>query len=354
MAGSRTCQAQTQCRGDARRHGPVAPNGASRRLAFAATGLFLALTLQCFDLRAELLFRSAEQLDGRQHWSGLRNYANPADTTYPRTLADGTQVSAEEVQVFLQGSITPQDVYSAKVMESLIKRGRQKIAGNAVSFAGEGGDVDAAMELGRLLRRLGVSAVVARGDLCLSSCVFAFMGGDQRAVAGRIGIHRPYFSSARKVPERRAFYRQLQQRLRQYIDELDFPPSLYEAVMAVPPESLRMLTAPDLKRFYLQGMSPSTEDELDATAARNLGISVSEYLQQKAQGRPCAGFFGGAGACDADAQTRAGSTAADPGDGPQPQFSAPATAAGFAPQGETDSAGPGATRGAAGSPRTAF
>jgi len=355
MSGSRTCQAQMQCSGDARRHGPGASTSLHRLPALAATALLLALALQCFDLRAELLFRSAQQLDGRQQWSDLRKYASPADTAYPRTLADGTQVSSEEVQVFLQGYITQEDVYGARVMESLVKRGRQKIAGNAVSFAGDGGDVDAAMELGRLLRKLGVSAVVARGDQCLSSCVFAFMGGDQRTVAGRIGIHRPYFSSARKVPERRAFYRQLQKRLQQYIEELDFPPSLYEAVMAVPPESLRMLTAADLKKFYLQGMSPSTEDELDATAARNLGISVSEYLWQKAQGRPCAGFFSGAGACDGDTQIKAGRAAAvaDPG-GAQPQERAPATAAGIAPQEKLDGEGPGTTRGAAASSATSF
>lgn len=288
---------------------PAAARAGWRRSAVAAITLLLVLAPQCADLRAELLFRSAEQADGRQQWSALKKYTNPADTSYPRTLADGTQVATEEVRVFFQGHISPEDVYGAKVMESLIKRGRQKIAGHTVSFAGEGGDVDAAMELGRVLRRLGVSTYVAAGERCPSSCVFAFMGGDQRAVAGQIGIHRPYFTSARNVQDRRAYYRQLQKRLQQYIDELDFPPSLYEALMAVPPESMSILSATDLKRFYLHGMSPSTEDDMDAAAARNLGISVAEYLQQKAQGRPCAGFFGGAGNCEGRAPSAVGSSA---------------------------------------------
>jgi hypothetical protein len=247
----------------------------------AATLLLFALALQCFDLRAELQFRSAEQKDGQQHWSALKNYANSVDTAYPRTLADGTQVPAEEVQVFLNGYITAEDVYSAKVMESLLKKGRQKIAGNIVSFSSNGGEVDAAMELGRLLRKLGVSTLVAGGDQCLSSCVFAFMGGDRRTAAGRIGIHRPYFSSTREVPDRRIIYRQLQKKLQEYIDELDFPPSLYEAVMAVPPETFSVLAPADLKRFYLEGMSPSTQDEVDSATARALGISVLEYFERK-------------------------------------------------------------------------
>jgi hypothetical protein len=252
--------------------------------AIAATLLLFALALQCFDLRAELLFRSAEPKDGQQHWSALKKYTNPADTAYPRTRADGTQVPAEEVQVFLDGYITSEDVSSAKVMESLLQKGRQKIAGNIVSFASNGGEVDAAMELGRLLRKLGVSALVARDEQCMSSCVFAFMGGDRRTVAGRIGIHRPYFSSTRDVPDRRMLYRQLQKKLQEYIEELDFPLSLYEAVMAVPPESVSLLAPADLKKFYLEGMSPSTQDEVDAASARALGISVLEYFERKVAG----------------------------------------------------------------------
>jgi len=294
MIGNRNCPADSRRTSDAptgpqqsmepRRHRSAASNLARVGPIVAATLLLFTLALQCFDVRAELQFRSAERKDGQQHWSALKNYANPADTAYPRTLADGTQVPAEDVQVFLNGYITAEDVNSAKVMESLLKKGRQKIAGNIVSFASNGGEVDAAMELGRLLRKLGVSTVVARDEQCMSSCVFAFMGGDQRAVAGRIGIHRPYFSSNREVPDRRILYRQLEKKLQDYIEELDFPPSLYEAVMAVPPETVSVVAPADLKRFYLEGMSPSTQDDVDAASARALGISVLEYFERKVAG----------------------------------------------------------------------
>ena len=259
-----------------------AGNRASSGPAIAAILLLFALTLQSIDLRADLLFRSGEQKNGQQSWSALRKYANPAEVVYPHMRADGTPVSAEEVQVFLQGYITSEDVSSAKVMENLIREGRQKIAANSVSLASNGGEVDAAMELGRLLRKVGVSTVVARGEQCLSSCVFAFMGGDRRTVAGSLGIHRPYFSSLREVPDRRIQYRQLQKKLQEFIDDLDFPQSLYEAVMAVPPESVSMLAPEELKKFYLEGMSPSTQDDVDAASARALGISVLAYLQRKA------------------------------------------------------------------------
>jgi hypothetical protein len=289
-----------------RRFRPSGVNSARAGPALVAIILLLALTFQCVELRAELLFRSAEWKDGQQHWSALKKYAKPADTAYPRTLADGTQVPAEEVQVFLSGFITSADVQSARVMLSLLIKGRQKIAGNSVSFASNGGEIDAALELGRLLRKLGVSTVVARGDQCMSACVFAFMGGDRRTVAGQLGIHRPFFSWTREVPDRRSQYRQMQKRLQEYIEELDFPPSLYEAVMAAPPQSVNILTSADLKRFYLEGMSPSAEDEADAAAARDLGISVAQYLPQKTQAPPYVGAHCVLGTCEGETQKAVG------------------------------------------------
>ena len=274
--------------------------------AIAAAVFMVAITLQSTAPRAELLFRSSEQINGQQQWSSPRNYADPSDTADLRAPAEGMQVMVDEVQVSVQGNITAADVYGARVMESLLKKGRQRIAGNLVSFSSSGGEVDAAMELGRILRKLGVTALVAEGELCLSSCVFAFMGGDRRTVAGRLGIHRPYFSLARDVPDRRSHYRQLQKRLQLYIEELDFPPSLYEAVMAVPPQSVNMLTSAELKRFYLEGMSPSAEDEADAASARGLGVSVAEYLLQKGQALPCAGVAGDVSRCDGPALKAAG------------------------------------------------
>ena len=304
-----------------------------RGAVIAATLLLFALTFQCLDSRAELLFRSAEQTNGQQSWSALKSYGNPLDTAYARTHEDGKQVPADEVQVFLQGYITAEDVYAGKMMESLIKKGRQSIAGNTVSLASSGGEVEAAMELGRLLRRLGVSTLVAQGEQCLSSCVFAFMGGDRRTVAGRIGIHRPYFSSAREVPDRRVYYRQLQKKLQEFIDELDFPSSLYEAVMAVPPESVSILAPAELKRFYLEGMSPSTQDEADAASARALGISVVEFLQRKA--------------------ASTASAADEPGRQPY-ELPAPSAAGRAAEPRKAEAEASGAGRRTPGSPRAAF
>jgi hypothetical protein len=103
------------------------------RHSVAVTALLLiALAGQCSGLRAELLFRSVQQVNGEQRWSPVRKYSNPSDIAYPRFTANDVPVPAEEVRVFLSGEITPADVASATVMVGLLESGKQKIAGNTV------------------------------------------------------------------------------------------------------------------------------------------------------------------------------------------------------------------------------
>jgi hypothetical protein len=230
--------------------------------------LLLILALSCAGLRAELLFQHAGE--------PVRKYSNPADIAPPG-------VRGEEVRAWLTGPITRADLDSAGVMATLIKSGRQKLVGNSVWFASTGGDMDAAMDLGRLLRELGVYTAVGRNDECLSACVFAFMGGERRTVAGRLGIHRPFFPYTQDVPGRQLRFRHLTRTLKSYVDELDFPASLYEAVMLVPPESIRYLGPGELKTYYLEGISPSSEDLADAAEARRLNLTMADYLLVKAK-----------------------------------------------------------------------
>ena len=272
--------------------------------AVAAAVVLLMLALQCFELRAELLFRSLEQVNGQQSWSPVRKYSNPSDIAYARFPFGGTAVPAEEVRVFLSGDITRADVASAEVLGRLIQGGKQRISGNTVWLASNGGDIDSAMELGRLLRKWGVFTFIGKNDQCFSACVFAFMGGERRSVAGRLGIHRPYFSYTQDSPDRLARFRHLQRVVKGFVEDMDFPASLYEAVMLVPPESMQILTPADLKKYYLEGISPTSEDMADAAAARRLELPMIEYLKYKAKAPACA-FPAEPGRCDVQAQETA-------------------------------------------------
>jgi hypothetical protein len=270
-----------------------------------AAAMVLAIAMQSHDLRADLLFRSVEYVGGQAAWSPARNYANPSDTASVRVLARGA--TAQEVRVILSGNISNADIDSAITMAGLLRSGKQKLAGNTVWFASNGGDIDTAMELGRLLRKAGIYTAIGRNDQCMSACVFAFMGGERRSVAGRLGIHRPFFPFTQETPDRYARFRYLQKVLKDYVEEMDFPVSLYEAVMLVPPETHQIVSPVDLKRFYLEGISPSTEDMVDAASARRLHISMAEYLKHKARAPACPFLEAAQGRCDGRVQELAAS-----------------------------------------------
>ena len=309
------------------------------RHSVAVTALLLiALAGQSSGPRAELLFRSAQQVNGEQRWSPVRKYSDLSDAAYTRVVPNGAPVPAEEVRVFLSGEITRADVASAALMVGLLERGRQKIAGNTVWLDSNGGDIDAGMELGRMLRDRGIYTLVGKNDQCMSACVFVFMGGERRSVAGRLGIHRPFFPYTHETPDRQARFRHLTKVLREYIDELDFPASLYEAVMLVPPESIRILTPGELKTYYLEGISPSSEDRLDALAARRLGLTMRAYLDRKATAPACAFLEAGLGRCDG--RVMEASASGGLADDPQGMKKGKSVSAAAAARGEAAERGP--------------
>ena len=264
--------------------------------------VLLVLALQCASPRAELLFRTLERVDGQPRWSAVRSYSNPTDMPYARYAARGAGVPAEEVRVYVSGNITREDKLGAETMTDMIVTGRQKLSGNTVWFSSDGGDIDAAMDIGRLLRRHGIYAVIDKKDQCMSACVFAFMGGERRSVAGRLGIHRPFFPHTQDLPDRQVRFRHMQKVLKDYVEEMDFPSSLYEAVMLVPPESVKVLTAAELKNLFLDGISPSSEDLADAATARHLNLSMAEYLKRKANAPACNALLAATGGCDSRMQ----------------------------------------------------
>jgi hypothetical protein len=59
-----------------------------------------------------------------------------------------------------------------------------------------GGEVDAALKIGQIIRKNEWSVTVPGNSKCFSSCALIYIAGVWRMNVGLIGLHRPYFSSA--------------------------------------------------------------------------------------------------------------------------------------------------------------
>lgn len=120
-----------------------------------------------------------------------------------------------------------------------------------VRLASPGGNLVGGMELGHALRELNATVIVGKGARCVSACVYAFLGGAQRRVAGgRIGIHRFRPGGDESADD---FPAVLVQRaieiLTDYVTRMGADPELIRLATSIPPTTVRYLDAGELRRY---------------------------------------------------------------------------------------------------------
>jgi hypothetical protein len=133
-----------------------------------------------------------------------------------------------------------------------------------------GGNVVASMELGDEFRRLRVTAIVAGlagagavSGQCASACVYALMGAARRFAdpSSRVGLHRmsmaPEFGSSE---ERRFADSRLISIVAGYAARMGVSPSIVRMAEALPPDSVRILTAEEMRRSGLATTGPRALD----------------------------------------------------------------------------------------------
>jgi hypothetical protein len=150
----------------------------------------------------------------------------------------------------------------------------------------EGGDVEAAMALGRAIRAAApVSVIVSQSD-CLSSCVLAIAGATNRQLkAGRVGIHRPYSNGppAASFLANATRFKELEGRIRLYLNEMNLPPALLDEMLRYEPQTMHILTQEELSRFRLEGSDYIWQDQIDSRLAQIYGLDKGTYLSRRAK-----------------------------------------------------------------------
>lgn len=149
----------------------------------------------------------------------------------------------------------------------------------------EGGDIEAAIAVGRQLRRMGASTLMWDESQCLSSCVFVLVGATRRTLAGTIGIHRPYAvrTDQRAYDVVQKDQRRIAKLAKEYLEEMNVSPLLYDAMVRIPPEKLRLLSRTDLEQYGITEVDAVEQEVADASEARKYSLSKAEYLRRKGQ-----------------------------------------------------------------------
>ena len=114
--------------------------------------------------------------------------------------------NASIVELFIYGIITERD---ANALEALSPELEQRLF-PWIKLDSIGGDVDAAMKIGRLVRQYEGFTSIEREDSlananCYSSCALIFIAGVRRSIVspgGQLGLHRPYLASMPRIDKR--------------------------------------------------------------------------------------------------------------------------------------------------------
>lgn len=179
---------------------------------------------------------------------------------------------------FIGGPITRDDPI---ILEKNIAMGC-----TGVDVSSPGGEVDAALKMGKAIRKAQMDLVISDIGRCASSCVFLYAGAVIRTPYAPIEIHRPYFGASTDSFElTNKKYNLIEQKIKIYLREMNVSDSLFELMMSTPPERTQKLNLEELEKLGLGLTDPVYEEYMENKSAARAGITKQEWLRKKSYAR---------------------------------------------------------------------
>lgn len=146
-----------------------------------------------------------------------------------------------------------------------------------------GGDVEAAMKIGRLFREQDIGVFVE--DECVGPCVLILAGATSRLLIHnyKIALQRPHLGSttgARSVQEMSVTVENLNRRVRTYLEEMGSHTGLYDDMMSAQLTKPSVLSAEKVA-LYFPELTPAKEAYQRELKAREYNISLGELLARE-------------------------------------------------------------------------
>ncbi len=207
--------------------------------------------------------------------------------------ADIKITRGDEIFVTIGGTITDSD---AKEFQKLSQEFEYKPF--TVHLGSMGGDVSAAMQIGRLIRKYDGTTLIVNlapwlstnpkslAHRCYSSCALIFIAGVHRVVNdGELGLHRPYFASAPQ--SRESLEKQVPLMLsmvKGYVAEMGITDNVYQQMVNTEPSKIAIYPASNYQTLVPEYVPVFAEIEV-AREARKYGTTTSEMRQRQAEAK---------------------------------------------------------------------
>lgn len=211
-----------------------------------------------------------------------------ADIQISLNPLSGAVVSVS-VDIVISGEIKNAD---ADALERPANENAARLSWPIVNLNSDGGDVYAAMRIGRFIRKFSGTTIVLENNRCLSSCALIYIAGVHRGNDGIIGLHRPYLASPPQ--ERRKVEQQIPKMfadIEKYVAEMDVTQSFYELMVNTEPSEMRLFRGDEIASIVPR--TDPTQEEIDISRlAREHGISTVEMRHRKSEAATCYSRFG--------------------------------------------------------------
>jgi hypothetical protein len=246
-------------------------------------GLFFCITFvlaATFTARADIqIVRQPPPLDFSDRGTPLDTSGLiPLKSQSPRSP---TVKSQRPVGVYITNAITEGD---AKALQDI--SGELENLG-AVWLDSTGGDVFAAMQIGRLIRKHELATWIAVPARCYSSCALIFIAGVKRTNFGQIGLHRPYLASApqsRQLLEKQIPF--LLSQIKAYVSEMGITDNFYQQIVNTEPSQMVTYGWSDYRTLVPEN-DPTYDEVRISYEARSYGVTTSEMRQREEDAEQC-------------------------------------------------------------------
>jgi hypothetical protein len=172
-----------------------------------------------------------------------------------------SRVITENAHILISGEITEEDVSK---LNSLLAQQHIYLTASTpggtpiVLLNSWGGDITAALEIGRILRSISAWTIVDDGKSCSSACVFIFSAGVKRDIFlnGRLGLHSPRLDYSEFTPLK---YGALINKCRNYMDEMGISNQVFSDMLQTPSQSINFVDRVYAESHGLVGIAPLEE-----------------------------------------------------------------------------------------------
>lgn len=200
-------------------------------------------------------------------------------SAHAKVVIDRYTPTDKFVSIKVVGEIQYEEEDALEDAIETVQRKKFNLKLNAVVLNTRGGNVDAALKMGRLIRKHGLNTYLAPNSECASACILVLIGGITRMAFGELSVHRSGVDSNSPTTLEKLKKRNDDntKEVNDYVEEMGISPLLADAILMTPNWRTRELTWRDRTRWGVHGMDTIHEEMWFRDASRSAKLTVPVF-----------------------------------------------------------------------------